>query len=227
MAFPNTGTSPLDAFNRANANTLGGDWTDSIAASDGGMGIDNNAAMYDVPTATPASAAYTVATYGPNCEGWTTLSAKSVGSGSNYIGARITNVGTGDGYIAAVLTGFTPDSCGIFRLDDGVGTQLGSLVSQDYNDSDSIGIECIDDQISFYYGTGVPTVTWDASPLLTRTDGTYGTAGYLGLGGQDGGGVTNSRYNQMGGGSLPDSGERDGWIPEDLRPAPFAPGRGR
>lgn len=195
MAFPVT--SILDDFNRADAATLGANWTDLT----NGFSILTNQALPEVNSATNLSF-WTAATFGPDCECYVEVPNKpGVNARNVLIYLRMTTAvaGTEDGYSVIFTTASGTDTQGIRREDNGVGTQLGASVSDEFDSGDSLGIEVIGTTIALYNKVaGV----W--SQLATRTDATYGAAGYIGMFGNN----TGTRLDNFGGGTIAAAG---GW----------------
>lgn len=171
MPFPTTGI--LDAFNRADENPITG-WT----ALFNNFRVASNAMKST--TAGSDFAYYSAATYGPDCEAYMTVATKVPTGGAMAIIARLVDTGsiaTVDGYMVNVAVAAGTDTITIVRLDNGVGTTLGSSISQEVANGDSIGIECIGSSISCFYKSGAGAWT----NLGTRTDTTYSAAGRVGV----------------------------------------------
>ena len=83
----------------------------------------------------------------------------------------------------------------IERVDNDARTQLGASVAFTWADGDKIGLEAIGSTIKGYIDDG--GAGW--VEMLSRSDATYGSAGYLGL-------LTiasaNTRYDDFGGGTV-------------------------
>lgn len=171
MPFPTTGI--LDNFNRADENPITG-WT----ALFNGFRVVSNAMKGT--TAGSNFAYYSAATYGPDCECYMTIATKVPTGGAMAVLARLVDtgsIGTIDGYILNVAVAAGTDTITIQRLDNGVGTTLGSSISQEVSNGDSIGIECIGSSISCWYKASGGSWT----NLGTRTDSTYTAAGRVGV----------------------------------------------
>jgi hypothetical protein len=119
----------------------------------------------------------------------------NVGSAISIIarGQDTGNVTTIDGYIVTYTRVAGTDTCNIQRLDNGVGTTLGSTISQEIAAGDSIGIQVRGSTIEGFYRSG--SGAWVS--LGTRTDTTYTAAGQLCVIGQG----TTARLSNFGGGT--------------------------
>ena len=163
-AFPET--SVLDDFNRDNEGPPpSASWTNV----DNGLKVVSNAVEGDTGAGNWSN--YNVSTYGSDCECYITL---GVDMQAVNVYARLSAVDSeDDGYR---VTSYD-DEVLIYRLDDGVATQLGTEVSQAYASGDQLGIECKGSNISSYYNDGGSG--WGV--LDTQVDATYDAAGYIGM----------------------------------------------
>lgn len=198
MAFPRNGV--LDDFNRADAASLGANWTEffSTGASSGNQSIISNQLYQQHGGFSNYTGMYwNPSTFGADCEAYLTIATKwsNVSNDDPAIYARVKDPGdsTYDGYSVSPKGGL--NTIGISRQDNGVGTQLGATVSQTISTGHKFGIEIIGSTIRAYYDTGSGWVN-----LVTRTDTTYPDAGYLGF--YLPGNVTNGRWDDFGGGTI-------------------------
>lgn len=130
-----------------------------------------------------ANGYYDLATFGPDCEVYATLTAYSgtVGRGF-YLGVKLTDVGLAgvDGYylyqngtFAAAVT-----DTQLRRIDNGVETVLGATFSMTLTAGDKVMLQVAGNQVSAWSNNGG---TW--TQIAARTDSTYqATTGALGLG---------------------------------------------
>lgn len=189
MAFPTTAI--LDNFTRADAATLGANWTDLV----NGFAIVSNQAAPKVDLVDNVSI-WNVATYGPDSECYFDVPTKT--SNNNHatwliIRATTLNIATIDGYAYAAITLSGTDSFRAYRMDNFVQTQLGASVAVELTSGDSQGLEMIGTTLAIYHKTAG---TW--SQLATRTDATYTAAGYIGIYSTR----TSPRVDNFGGGTI-------------------------
>lgn len=209
MAFPTTGV--LDDFTRADAATLGANWTANPTGSAGRHRVASNQAKRETGTANTADY-YSVNTYGPDCECYVTMDVLAPddwgGTISGGIFVRLVNpgAGTADGYRHSFRGS---DSHTLFRYDNGTATALGADFSVSGADGDSFGLEAVGSTIKAYHKPSAGSWTEVAS----RTDGTYSAAGFLALAMFDG--SDNLRFDDFGGGTIPAGGpnQRFMWMP--------------
>lgn len=186
MGFPLTGV--IDSFDRVDAASLGGNWTDDIVG--GSMAISGNAAVGE--TAGDNTASYTAQSFGPNCEAWFTFDntppfytgvwlRQGPGAGGN--GYRVTYDPGSSGrvgfskYTSAVRTALGADITGVGTVAAG----------------DRFGAYMIGDTITAWIiQSGVETV------VGSRTDTTYTGANNLGLLLEG----TTAKAREFGGGNL-------------------------
>lgn len=192
MTFPTTGV--LDNFNRANATTLGTNWSVLVAyGSDGDMGISSNAA-YNPDAGVYSYMYWNPATYGPDCECYLTLTTLVAADARSLVIRIQQPTGSYDGYGLLVDPDPTPDEWTVSRIDNEVWTQLGAVISQNVVNGEKIGLEAIGSDIAAYHYTGG---AW--SQKLTRSDATYSNAGNTGFYGTS---DTAWRYDDFGGGTV-------------------------
>lgn len=198
MAFPTTGV--LDNFNRT-ASTLGANWSHIHLYGTGECGANGTQAYHNVAQ----YAAYTMqhwsaATFGADCEVYMTIATKITATDdTSSIVARCTNntdISTMDGYQVSVLTQAGNDIVTIERIDNGTIVQLGASIAQEISNGDSIGLECIGSTIKAYYKASGGSWT----ELGSRTDATYGAAGYIGFYATST--TVTWRYDDFGGGTV-------------------------
>lgn len=195
MPFPNT--LVIDDFNRANAETLGANYTEGIDSTGlTGFDISGNTAVPDV--AAQCQTYYNVQNYGPDCEVHALIGVEqSAGAGwSLYV--RLVNEGTAnvDGYSVSWVTDAGTDIIRIYRLDNEVHTQLGADILQEYSAGDRIGMRVTGSTLEPWIRVGD---TGNGTSLGTRTDSTYSAAGKLGIVHYSDG---SGSLNDFGGGTL-------------------------
>lgn len=174
MAFPTTGL--LDNFNRANEGPPPStDWTTIIAGK--GHKVLSNECVPETDSAGAVrfSSGWDTSTYGPDCEAYlTVIDPATWGEGPM---ARLTTLAeaTVDGYR---YWRSSSNNTSLYRIDNGVGTKLGADgPAFTIASGDKLGIECIGSTIKGYVKDGA--AAW--AEQLSRTDSTYGDAGYIGL----------------------------------------------
>jgi len=202
MGFPHT--SVLDDFDRANSSTtIGGDWTMFMrSAGSYDMGISSNQAYN--PDAEYNGLIYDAAQYGPDCEVYVTVATlPDLDSVGLKLYARLKDVTVDawnyDGYrilFYPYASGGTKISLNICRVDDSVETQLGASVQGFAGaNGDKFGMRLRGSTIDGWFQSSGGS--WELK--LTRTDATYGAAGYLGF---YSGSESTWRMDDFGGGSL-------------------------
>lgn len=198
MAFPVNGV--LDAFTRADASTLGANWSSFFAdgANSGNQAIVSNQLYQQHGGFSNYTGMYwNPSTFGADSESYFTIVTKPNDSSNDkpVIMARIRQPGNST-YDSYGVTYFDSNG-GVFiqRADNSVGTQLGATISQANNNGDKIGIEIIGSTISAYYNTGSG---W--TNIGSRVDATYADAGYIGF--YIPGNTTNGRFDDFGGGTI-------------------------
>lgn len=192
MAFPTTGI--LDNFNRANAGTLGANW--SVYWSNINWEINSNAAR-------GAAVAwfgnyYNVATYGADAEVFITITQRP--GADLELDVRIGGTpGSSPNSYACVFNDGAAGTHRIYRVSSGSGTVLGASFSQTLAVGDSIGLEVIGSTIKAYYKPSGGSWT----ELASRTDTTHSGAGYLAVSGlPDGLGTSAIIWDDFGGGTV-------------------------
>lgn len=191
MAFPTN--SVLDNFDRSNTGPPpSASWSTIVA----GHKILSDLLRSNASWSQCASG-WNVATFGPDCEVFMTITTQPSSGGGYDVLARLTTLtsSTYDGYAFETMNAAT-DLLNYYRIDNGVFTQLGASINQAFASGDSIGLEVVGSTLTGYYKSGAGA--WSAQ--ATRTDTTYASAGYIGLWGMDDG--TNGRMDNFGGGSL-------------------------
>lgn len=189
MAFPLTGI--LDTFDRADAATLGANWTDLT----NGWAIASNQAAPEVNNVANWSL-WSAAQFGPDCECFVDVPTKPTANARFVLlSIRSTTLvdSTLDGYEVYFLTASGNDTQHIDRRDNNVATQLGASITDEFNSGESLGIEMIGTTIALYNKVGG---TW--TQIATRTDATYTAAGYIGIQGNN----TGTRLDNFGGGTI-------------------------
>ena len=185
MTFPTTDI--LDNFDRADAGTLGANWSQNkrwtAGTADSAGGSRSQVYCPCAQYAAYWDYYYNPSTYGPDCESY--ISVPTIGTiddadevTSLYL--RILNPGqTFDGYRQKVrpMAGATNDQWMMGRIDDGAETQLGATVLLDIANACSIGIEAIGSTIKGYHKPSAGA--W--VEVISRSDETYSDAGYVGF----------------------------------------------
>jgi hypothetical protein len=192
VSSPTTGI--LDNFNRANE---GPPPSASYTGAISGNALTNAWVVTSNVAAGNRTGASTcwwnVSTFGPDMEGYFTVTTK-VGSGA-YCGVflRLQSPGGAgwDGYTLYYNTdaGGANDDMEIYRADNGVETLLGASVTQEVATSDQFFANAV--------GTALK-IHQNGTERVSRTDATYGSAGYIGLYMDD----TTGRIDDFGGGTV-------------------------
>jgi hypothetical protein len=178
MAFADTATLK-DDFNRADAGDLGANWTEPAISTDASSNwtIATNRAAPGGGSAVRSSAYYNVATYGANYEAYFTIATGTKNGRYTELYGGLHDFAAPDGYAVRYAAAAGTDAVRIFRIDDNTFTQLGADISQEMTTNEKLGIERSGTAIAAYrYAAGA----W--AQLGTRTDGTYTSAGYVGIG---------------------------------------------
>lgn len=179
MPFGDTGI--LDDFNRSNEGPPpSASWTNDIINYAGnGLAVSSNTVVANAVAT--CESYWSVETFGPACEAYITIVTIGGNFNEAYTFTRLANIGDGttDGY-ALWWQQASTDSFKLFRIDNGVLTQLGSTENVTQSNGDSFGLESNDSDVhTGYYDTGSG---WTACTSATATDTTYQSAGYIGLG---------------------------------------------
>ena len=174
MAFPTTAV--LDNFNRADGSPPSG-WSQPLYTGDGNITINTN--QLALSTGTAANGWLDGATYGPDCEVYCTIPTLPSDGNPTDLFARVADPGTAtpDGYQLRQWQDASQDYFEVRRIDNGVGTTLGATINQTFAAGDSFGMSIVGSTIEVWYKPSAGAWT----SLGTRTDGTYGSAGYLGI----------------------------------------------
>lgn len=171
MAFPSNATV-LDDFNRTNGG-LGASWTEFLG--DVHAIVSNQVTG---PSGAEAFAGYDLATYGPDSEVYIDVATLGGTDQPCLIFARMTtlSIATIDGYCVVLTIKSGTDTQGIYRIDNGVFTQLGATISNNFTAGNSLGLEIVGSTIKVYKKA---SGTWSDISSGGRNDTTYGSAGYL------------------------------------------------
>ena len=188
--FPTTGL--LDNFNRANQGPPpSASWsTDIWGESAGGLRVVSNQCADEAGDG--GDGWWNAATHGPNSEAYCDLSTADLWL---EVYARLISPGTAglDGYFLQILPAAGDEDARIFRIDNAIETQLGATYTAGtYGSGNQIGFELIGGTLTAYQNTG----SW--TPLFSRSDSAYGSAGYIGL--SQGRGT--ARFDNLGGGTV-------------------------
>lgn len=176
-AFPDS--TLLDTFTGTdNTTPPNSNWTNAeIRSGSAGLDLEDNAVA---PGSTGGfwGGYWNPTTFSANAEAYATI----VNTGSTAFFAvcvRLANIGSGttDGY--CVETADATDDFTIYRIDNEVGTILGSAIASggQITTTDKFGIQAVGDQICAWWSDdGGP---W--TQMGCRTDSTYSAGGYSGL----------------------------------------------
>jgi hypothetical protein len=197
MAFPTTGildngTSPVE--NPISTNWDGPIVTGTQPLQRTATGIARGSAL--------GGSWYDVSTYGPDCEAYCTINVLTAGTNATESVARVRfqQVGTAgpDGYLVEIRARATAstDRIRLYRADNDVWTQIGSTYTVGTFPSPPfrVGISAVGNEITAWYDDGSGTFV----AVITVTDATYPSAGYLGSGMTR----TDTRITDFGGGSI-------------------------
>lgn len=200
--FPTTGI--ISSFTGADEDPLseGGTWTNGSRAN---QRVSNTAGRSATGSTTYGFSAYNVSTFGPACEAYVTISTLPGNGNDVEVSARgsSTTINTSNNYSAVMLQAAGTDTPLIGRDDAGTFTQLGAAFSQDFAATNRFGLECVGSTISIYWDVGSGWVLGGS-----RTDSTYGAAGYLGMII----GLATARLDNFGGGTLIDTLVAQSWM---------------
>jgi len=197
VSFPTTGV--IDNFNRTNEGpppSANWDNNPSGVANDGLKVVSNAAAGNASGDSVYNESYWDVTTFGGASEAHCTISTLPSAGRSAGLFLRLQTPATAgaDGYYGEYLQLAGTDEAYIYRIDNTVFTQLGLVVaSQDFSAGDGFGFEAIGDTLSLYRNSG----GW-AQLGTSRTDATYGGAGYIGAVIED----TTGRIDNFGGGTV-------------------------
>ncbi len=188
-SFPVNGI--LDNFNRADEGPPpSANWSSSIVSGHNGMKVAGNQAV----SSGSSSSAYWNTSLGPDVEVYVAFGDQD---DRQCVWARVINEGTvnASGYqlLLNKATGFLQ----LYRVDNGSGTQLGANFTQTIAVGDSFGMSIVGSTITVYFKPSAGS--W--SSLGTRSDGTYTSAGKIGMQSVDAANTTGWMDN-FGGGSL-------------------------
>lgn len=185
MAFPTT--SVLDSFNRADENPINAtNWPATWNGLDTPFLVSSNVAS---PPGNYICSVHWVTTYGPDAEVYATIAAVGANLG---LGVRIAAEGTSG--IDAYMINADSNLIGVYRIDDGTFTQLGSDIAQTLAAGDKVGMEIVGSTITVYYKVGAGAWT----SIGSRTDSTYTAAGKLGMRSN----ALATQYDDFGGGTF-------------------------
>lgn len=177
MAFPVNGV--LDAFGSSSTPPTG--WTNSISTANGGLATDGSGVVKPATAGDGTSNGWwNAGTFGPDCESYCTVSTKPADGSPTFVYARIASPGTAspNGYLLRVTAAAGTDTWEICRIDSGTITVLGAAGSQEIASGDKMGLEIVGSTLTAYY----KAVAGSWGSLFSRTDSTYSSAGYIGLG---------------------------------------------
>lgn len=184
MAFPTT--SLLDDFNRANAATLGANWSTGVESGYSDLNILSNQAY--APTGTEGNVWGTQ--FAADQEAWVTVNALPASSIARLY-ARVQNPGTGSLNCYAVE--MDPTGGYLVKFVAGGSTFIGSG-GFGFSPGDKVGISCIGTSITYYVYSGG---SWASQDVVV--DSSVSGAGYIGLDSHN----SATRFDDFGGGALP------------------------
>jgi hypothetical protein len=192
VSSPTTGI--LDNFNRANEGPPpSASWTGAISgnAATNAWVVTSNVAAGN--RAGGSTCWWNPGTFGPDSEGFATVTTKQANGGYFGIFLRLQSPGSGawDGYglYYTTVAGGSNDRMEIYRADNGVETLLGAAVTQEVAVSDQFFANAV--------GTALK-IHQNGTERVSRTDATYGSAGYIGLFMSD----ATGRIDDFGGGTV-------------------------
>jgi hypothetical protein len=172
--FPTTAI--LDSFTRADATSLGANWTNLFGDPEDG-GISSNQAYN--PDGNYYPMAWNVSQYGPDCETYITMPTLTGGDDSFYLGGRAVDLGGGSftGYALAVDVNLAAnEDIFLARVDAGVLLQISPTISSvNMSAGDSFGIRMEGPIIRAFHKPAAGSWT----EVLNVVDTTYSSAGYL------------------------------------------------
>ena len=174
--FPSTGI--IDNFNRADGG-IGSGWTaDPYGVGSAGLNIASNQAR---STGASYQESYrTTPTYGPDVEGYLTITTVGGNGQEIAIGIRLQSPGTAgvDAYYILLTFATGTDTVQIYRVDNQAGTLLGATINQEFLVGDKLGVLMIGSTV-YVLHKKLSGGNWYV--LGSRTDSTYSSAGYLAL----------------------------------------------
>lgn len=174
MPFPSTPI--LDSATQADSGPpTSANWSASTGLS--GLSVTSN--QFNSASGTRFSY-WNPTTFGPDAECYATIATKGNNTELFAVYARLqqtSSFATLDGYTVFVTPAAGTDAFTVQRIDNGVGTTLGSTISQEIASGDAIGIEIIGSTIAAKYKASGGSWT----ELGTRTDSTYSSAGNIAM----------------------------------------------
>lgn len=200
--FPTTGV--LETFTGADGTSPpNANWTNGYGASSNPIEIRGNACESAHVTNEYSSGWWNADEFGPDFEAFCTITSKGGNNDEVGLALRMRSPGTAgfDLYQAnAVFFDAATDEAKIFRADDGVYTQLGATVSQEWAVGEKLGFEAIGATLTLYrFASGA----W--ASVLSRTDATYVAAGSIGTNIR--GANATTRSDDFGGGTVVAAGD--------------------
>ena len=141
---------------------------------------------------------WTDTTFGADCLAFVTVATKPSDGNSVALFVRAQEVGstsTLDGYQLIVSSSSGTDTWYLYSTTNGSNSSIASSISQELNSGDKILLSAVGTTITAYLDTGSG---W--TQVITGTDSTYSSAGYLGIAGQN---TTQTvRLDDFGGGTI-------------------------
>lgn len=176
MQFPTTPI--LDSGVGADANPIAGGWAGPTYTGEQQLKRLSNQIVNQAGN--PTGDSYWNTSYGPDAEAYMTLATKPADGGPLIqLDARLSPMaGAPNGYTVRLVPQVGGDVWRIRRIDAGSTVALGADIVQNIEAGDSMGIQCIGNQIAAWWKPAAGAWTL----LGTRTDATYiqsGTAGIV------------------------------------------------
>jgi hypothetical protein len=198
VAYPTTAIK--DDFNRANG-ALGASWT-KLFATDIPFTISSYTALIAADGGYESGNYYNVATYGPDCEAYATVSAAQTNASSSLgIEARLANAGgnTRDGYH---LDWSKDGTLQIYVIDDGAYTAIGSSTSRTMTAGYKFGIVVTGGATTTIKAYTDEGAGWVERLSVTDSTSPYTAAGNIAIHGYDSPGSETGKLDDFGGGTV-------------------------
>lgn len=192
----NTTTFPLtpvlSTFTQSNGSiSTSGDWN----IFTGGFTVTSNAITPSGASTSQNIAIWSRASFGDDQEAYITNTTKG-SNGDTYTLYLRGNLASQNAY--AIVASPGSNQIVVYRLDDGVATQLGATISQAQSNGDSVGASIDGSTITVFYKASAGSWT----SLTTRSDSKYSTGSQIGFGSTVGAGTADIVLDSFGGGTL-------------------------
>lgn len=191
MAFPTT--SVLDSFTRADENPLAGIWLGALTNTENQLQLVSNTAA--APDAAAFCGSYTTST-SADCEAYATVSTNDAGNRSELYLRVFTDASGLDGYCVSRVG----STWSIRKKTNSADAAIGATATQAFSAGDSMGITAYGTTLEGWYKPAAGAWTM----VLSRTDSTYTSGGYLGLRAFG----TTYRFDDFGGGTIVSAAEK-------------------